>query len=356
LAFAVEDKTAVEVSMPRALARTLLILLGLMTALNIPAAATRKGAVPTAAITLESVNNAEWRRGDVSAPVLLKLQVLLDRAHASPGQIDATRGENTRKAVSAYREMRGLGGGEQIDERLWRALTDNDHEPVLVIYTVTEKDVAGPFIDQVPQDYRDKASLKSLSYTSAQELLAEKFHMSEKLLGQLNPNVAFDKASTEIVVANIVREKLPRKISRVEVDARKQRVVAYDKDDAIVAIYPATVGSAERPSPFGDFKVTAVAENPTYHYNPSLNLRGVDVREPLDLPPGANNPVGLVWIALSAKGYGIHGTPDPEAVSKRSSHGCIRLTNWDALELARHVNRGTPVNISEPGSSRQAKR
>jgi lipoprotein-anchoring transpeptidase ErfK/SrfK len=95
----------------------------------------------------------------------------------------------------------------------------------------------------------------------------------------------------------------------------------------------------------GEFKVSAIAQNPTYHYDPSLNLRGVDVQEKLELPPGPNNPVGLVWIALSAKGYGIHGTPDPGAVSKRASHGCIRLTNWDALELAKHVGKGTPVAI-----------
>jgi lipoprotein-anchoring transpeptidase ErfK/SrfK len=194
-----------------------------------------------------------------------------------------------------------------------------------------------------------------LSYTSAKELLAEKFHMSERPLEQLNPSVAFDQAGTGIVVANVTRETLPRKVSRVEVDAKKQRVLAYDKDETIVAIYPATVGSAERPSPSGELKVTSVAQNPTYHYDPSLNLRGVDVQEPLDLPPGPNNPVGLVWIALSAKGYGIHGTPEPEAVSKRSSHGCIRLTNWDALELARHVSKGTSVNISE-GAQRQARR
>jgi hypothetical protein len=107
-----------------------------------------------------------------------------------------TRGENTRKAVTAFREMRGLGSGEQIDERLWRALADNAQEPALVTYTITEKDVAGPFIEKVPKDYREKASLKRLSYTSAQELLAEKFHMSEKLLWQLNSNAAFDRAGT----------------------------------------------------------------------------------------------------------------------------------------------------------------
>ena len=282
--------------------------------------------------------------------------MLLDRAHASPGGIDANRGENTRKAVAAFREMRGIGGGEQIDERVWRTLADNDNEPALVTYTIADKDVAGPFIENVPKDYREKATLKRLSYTSAQELLAEKFHMSEKLLRQLNPNAALDRAGTPIVVANVQREELPRKIARVGVDGTRQRVLAYDKNDAIVAVYPATVGSAERPSPSGEFKVSSVAENPTYHYDPSLNLRGVDVQEPLDLPPGPNNPVGLVWIALSAKGYGIHGTPDPEAVSKRSSHGCIRLTNWDALELARHVSKGTPVNISERAPGRHVRR
>jgi len=271
-----------------------------------------------------------------------------------PRQVsDASRGENTRKAVVAYREMRGLGRGEQIDEKLWRALVENDQQPALTNYTITEKDVAGPFIDKVPDDYREKASLKRLSYTS---VLAEKFHMSEKLLRQFNPNARFEEVGPEIVVTNVQREELPRKVSRVEVDAVRQRVIAYDKSDAVVAVYPATVGSAERPSPSGELKVTGVSENPTYHYDPSLNLRGVDVQEPLDLPPGPNNPVGLVWIALSAKGYGIHGTPDPGAVSKRTSHGCVRLTNWDALELARHVNKGTPVNIGERAPGRQARR
>jgi lipoprotein-anchoring transpeptidase ErfK/SrfK len=324
--------------------------------LVVPAIAAQRKPAAVHNLGLESVNTAEWRRGKISPSLLLKLQVLLDRAHASPGEIDANRGENTRKAVAAFREMRNLGSGEQVDETLWRALADKDNEPALVIYTITEKDVAGPFIDEVPKDYREKATLKRLSYTSAQELLAEKFHMSEKLLRQLNPDAPFDRAGTQIVVTNVQREALPRKISRVEVDGSRQRVLAYDKDDAVVAIYPATVGSSERPSPSGEFKVTSVAENPTYHYDPALNLRGVDVQEPLNLPPGPNNPVGLVWIALSAKGFGIHGTPDPDTVSKRTSHGCVRLTNWDALELARHVSKGTPVTISQQSPGRQARR
>jgi lipoprotein-anchoring transpeptidase ErfK/SrfK len=336
--------------------RTIAVVAALVPLAMSPAHAARKQGSAAHNVSSEAVNNAEWRGGNVSTALLIKVQVLLDRAHASPGEIDASRGENTRKAVAAYREMRGLDRGEQIDERLWRALVENDQEPALTTYTIAEKDVAGPFIDKVPNDFREKASLKRLSYTSAQELLAEKFHMSEKLLRQLNPNARFEEAGTEIAVASVQREDLPRKVARVEVDAARQRIVAYDKSDAIVAVYPSTVGSTERPSPSGEFRITGVSENPTYHYDPSLNLRGVDVQEPLDLPPGPNNPVGLVWIALSAKGYGIHGTPDPAAVSKRTSHGCVRLTNWDALELAKHVSRGTPVNIGAPSPRRQAGR
>jgi lipoprotein-anchoring transpeptidase ErfK/SrfK len=305
--------------------------------------------------SLEDVNNAQWR-GKVHATLLVKLQILLDRAHASPGQIDATRGENTRKAIIAYREMHGLGTGERIDEPLWRALTDRDSEPAITTYVITQKDVAGPFIEQVPDDYREKATLERLGYTGVKEMLAEKFHMSEQLLSRLNPSAAFDQPGTEIVVANVERDELPRKVARIEVNAAKQRVSAYDKDDRLVAVYPATVGSSERPSPTGTLKVTAIAENPTYHYDPALNLKGVDVQEKLELPPGPNNPVGIVWIALSAKGYGIHGTPEPEAVSKRASHGCIRLTNWDALELAKHVSKATPVHIDAGSAKRESKR
>jgi lipoprotein-anchoring transpeptidase ErfK/SrfK len=188
--------------------------------------------------------------------------------------------------------------------------------------------------------------LERLGYATAEELLAEKFHMSQQLLRKLNPGASFDKAGQEVVVANVERSSLSGKISRIEVDSQQQRVLAYDKDHNVVAIYPATVGSEDRPSPEGKFKVTKITENPVYHYDPSLRLRGVHVQEKLNLPPGPNNPVGAVWINLSAEGYGIHGTPDPDKISKSASHGCIRLTNWDALELARNVSKGTPVVIT----------
>jgi peptidoglycan hydrolase-like protein with peptidoglycan-binding domain len=299
-------------------------------------------------LTLESVNEAEWQAArKPSTPLLVKLQALLDRAHASPGEIDGTQGENTRKAITAFADMKGLEPTDQPTEELWRALTESEVEPALVSYKITGEDTRGPFSKKVPEDFRAKAAMDRLAYMSPRELLAEKFHMSEDLLRKLNPGASFDKEGQEIVVANVEHNSLPHKISRVEVDATRQRVKAYGEGDKLVAIYPATVGSKDRPSPKGEFKVTKITEDPVYHYDPALDLRGVHVDEKLDIPPGPNNPVGAVWIDLSAEGYGIHGTPDPKKISKSASHGCVRLTNWDALELARHLSRGTPVVIEE---------
>ena len=323
---------------------TLCISLALLLALPATGLAARQRS-PN--LSLESVNDAAWQaQGKPSTTLLVKLQILLDRAHASPGEIDGTLGENTSKALAAYAEMKGLEATEQVTEELWRAVTQNDTEPALVTYKITEKDTRGPFAKKIPEDFRAKAAMDRLSYTSPRELLAEKFHMSPDLLRRLNPGTSFDKEGQEIVVANVEHDSMFGKISRVEVDANRQRVKAY-KGDKLVAIYPATVGSEERPTPKGEFKVMKITENPVYHYDPALHLRGVHVNEKLNIPPGPNNPVGVVWIDLSAEGYGIHGTPDPDKISKSASHGCIRLTNWDALELAKRLNKGTPVLIGD---------
>ena len=307
-------------------------------------------ALPAMAVsTAAEVNDAEWgRQRQPSAGVVLKAQVLLDRARASPGEIDGKMGENTRKALRAFRRMHGLQSGERLDQQVWRMLTQGQSNPALVAYTITEKDVAGPFTETIPDDYREKAQLKELGYTSPAELLAERFHMSQDLLRRLNPDADFGRAGQEIMVASVERHGASATASRVEVEARSQTVTVYEKNDQVIAVYPATVGSKDRPSPVGEFKVTAIAENPVYHYDPELNLRNVDVPEKLEIPAGPNNPVGAVWISLSAKGYGLHGTPEPGKVSKAASHGCVRLTNWDALDLATHVRKGTPITITDP--------
>ena len=247
-----------------------------------------------------------------STPLLVKLQVLLDRAHASPGEIDGTLGDNTREAISAYAGVNGLQSTEQVTEELWRKIPENGAEPALVTYKITEKDIRGPFSKKIPEDFRAKAAMDRLGYTSPRELLAEKFHMSQDLLRKLNPGASFDKEGQEIVVANVEHESLSGKISRVEVDPNRQRVKASE-GDKVVALYPATVASEDRPTPRGEFKVTKITENPVYHYDPALHFRGVHVNEKLNLPPGPS----------------------------------IRLTNWDALELAKHLSKGTPVVIEE---------
>jgi lipoprotein-anchoring transpeptidase ErfK/SrfK len=301
-----------------------------------------------AELSITGINEAEWQdEVKPSTALLVKLQILLDRAHASPGVIDGTLGENTRKAIAAFSELKGLKPTEQLDEQLWRALVGANSEASLIPYKITEKDTRGPFSKKIPEDYREKAAMDRLGYTSPEELLAEKFHMSEDLLRKLNPGASLDKPGEEILVANVEHDSLPGKIARVEVDAKQQRLKAFTGESQLVAIYPATVGSEDRPSPKGEFEVTKITEDPVYNYDPALQLRGVKVNEKLTIPPGPNNPVGAVWIDLSAEGYGIHGTPDPEQVSKAASHGCVRLTNWDALQLARHLSSGSSVVIHD---------
>jgi lipoprotein-anchoring transpeptidase ErfK/SrfK len=189
----------------------------------------------------------------------------------------------------------------------------------------------------------DMKDIPKMAYTSPREGLAEKFHMSEELLVALNPGQSFDRVGDTIVVVDPGADQKPGKADRVEVDKNRQTVKLFDKTNTLTGFYPATVGSEEKPSPAGTLKVTEIDRNPTYRYNPAYHFQCVHSREPFTIRPGPNNPVGTVWINLSAEGYGIHGTPSPGKVSKAESHGCVRLTNWDAERVAERVSKGTPV-------------
>jgi lipoprotein-anchoring transpeptidase ErfK/SrfK len=305
------------------------------------------GSAHAAGLTLDAVNKAEFSAGKSKGlnPATLKAQVLLDRARFSPGVIDGAGGDNFKKALAAFQQRQQLKASGRLDAPTWEKLNTNVSEPALIEYTLKEGDVKGPFVEKIPKKMEEMAELKSLGYTSPVELLSEKFHMDEKLLKALNPGKQFRDAGETIVVPNVEQRGERTRVSKIEIDKKRKVLRALNKDGELVAFYPASVGSADKPAPSGSYEVRAVAENPTYTYNPEYKFKSVKTDKPFTVAAGPNNPVGAVWIDLSLKSYGIHGTPEPTKVSKTYSHGCIRLTNWDVKDLAKLVSKGTKVEF-----------
>jgi lipoprotein-anchoring transpeptidase ErfK/SrfK len=273
---------------------------------------------------------------------VLQLQVLLDRAHSSPGEIDGRMGSNTQRAVARFQQMRRLPAAGAPTPETWDAL-GRDTE-ALVTYQLTEADVAGPFTP-VPDDMMEKAKLERLAYSSPLEAIGERFHASPDLLRRLNPEASFAQAGELLRVPNVHGEPVRSRAARIVVDADRSSLAAYDGDGAVLASYPASTGSEHDPLPVGDWKVSGVVRNPPFFYNPDLFWDADESHAKARLPPGPNSPVGVVWIDLTREHFGIHGSPEPSQVGKTQSHGCVRLTNWDAEELAGLVEKGTPAEL-----------
>jgi lipoprotein-anchoring transpeptidase ErfK/SrfK len=306
-------------------------------------------AMPIAQISLNAadVNNAalpEAENEPLPPAAVLRAQILLDRAQFSPGEIDAQTGLNFERAIAAFQESRQLAPSGRIDRATWDALMA-DSAPALVDYTVTEEDRRGPF-QPIPNDMMKKAELKELSFSSAAELLGERFHASPQLLEKLNPGKNLSRAGEQLVVPNVSASPLA-KASKVVVDESDASVSVLDDTGKRVARFPATMGSRHDPLPIGTWKVTTVEENPPFKYNPKLFWDASPGHSKTMLPPGPNSPVGIVWIDLSKEHYGIHGTPEPAKIGKTQSHGCIRLTNWSAKSLATAVSPGTEVVLQK---------
>ncbi|MFK7902085.1 MAG: L,D-transpeptidase, partial [Nitratireductor sp.] len=201
-----------------------------------------------------------------------------------------------------------------------------------------------PFVDFIPERIQDQRDLKELAFRSIEEALSEKFHMDEAFLKWLNDGLDFSVAGTKIKVASVGRN-LDKAVASIKADMNSRWLKAFDKNGNLIASYPASIGSPQNPSPKGSFKVRNKAAFPVYTLSASNTFEKIDDGRSVTVAPGANNPVGIAWIGLSKKSYGIHGTPEPSKVGDAGSHGCIRLTNWDAMELARLVRTGIKVDI-----------
>jgi lipoprotein-anchoring transpeptidase ErfK/SrfK len=276
-------------------------------------------------------------------PAVLKLEVLLDRARFSPGVIDGRFDENLRRALAAYRQANGLKAAAGLDQALWKRLTMADPRPAVRLYAIDADDVAGPFNPVIPGDLAAMARLDQLGYASPAEEVAEAFHMDAALLEALNPGAAFRPGDT-VLVADRGADDLGADVSRIEVDHAQGLVRAFGAKGALLAAYPATVGSARQAAPAGRFEVRSVAAQPNYDYQTGRVSLGGATRKAGEIAAGPNSPVGVVWIELTAD-CGIQGAPDPAEVGRPAARGCVRLTNWDARELARAVEPGVPVTF-----------
>jgi len=336
------------------------------------------GQVPGQAASIDALPglDAKTRKG-------IALQVALDRAGFSPGEIDGAPGLNTDRALAAYKAAKGT-----------TEPVDGETSPVAQ-YAISADDVAGPFVDKIPTDMMEKAKLPSLGYSSVLELLAERFHASQKLLQKLNPDARFVRGEV-ILVPNVepfiapglkaAAEQAdatpaggPATASRTDasrtaggakpaegtksaggpkpaagakpaareltitVTDRTKTLEVTDASGAVVFHAPVTVGSDNDPLPVGEWKVNGVSRNPVFNYNPKLFWDSDPSHAKAKIPAGPNNPVGVIWIDLSKEHYGIHGTPEPSRIGYTESHGCIRLSNWDVTRLAAMVSPGTKV-------------
>ena len=334
---------------------------------------------------------------------VMQAQVVLDRLGFTPGVVDGKEGMSTRNAIMAFQQANDLDRTGELDEATKRALGQWSNIPATRVVTIPADFAQGPFYE-TPEEPADQAKMPALTYESLDEKLAERFHTTVAVLKELNPGGVpagmsasaratpsptrtptptptatddeaipqpgpppFFRAGQQVRVPNVGADRIDPgavddrgwlatlkmlgvgtdqpKADKIVVDKSAGTLLAYDAGGKIVAAFTATMGSTNDPLPLGDWKILGKALNPPFNYNPELFWDAKPGDEKAKLPPGPNGPVGVVWIDLSKEHYGIHGTPNPETIGRAESHGCVRLTNWDAARLAQMVSGSTKVSF-----------
>lgn len=334
---------------------------------------------------------------------VMQAQVVLERRGFGPGVIDGKMGMSTQNALRGFQEAEGLEVTGDLDDATRRALSAWKDIPATRVVTIPEEWGEETYRD-VPEEPAEQAELERLGYESLDERLAERFHTTVEVLKALNPGgqpagkgganggepttvngepsvnarppaatSTLDAGATrsvfrpgqQIRVPNVGADRIAPgsiedrtwlrtlaslgvgseqpDVERIVVSKNAGTLKAFDNAGKLVALFTVTTGSEHDPLPLGEWKVNGVAKNPPFAYDPTLFWDVPNDEEKQQLPPGPNGPVGVVWIDLSKEHYGIHGTPEPQAIGRTQSHGCVRLTNWDAARLAQMVGPGTQV-------------